>query len=400
MTRLLLPYLLLAACAVNAAAQSAGGSQDANLRRLIQRVESLESEVRQLRAEKSSTSISAEASEAAFAQSDGAMRSQYPELKLRGFGHAEYHWTDSSAEKNSFVLGAFDLFITSQLAEDVSVLSESVVETDEEGRFGFEIERLVLQYTPHEWLNFAVGRYHTSIGYYNTTYHHGTWLETAVSRPRILEFEDEGGLLPIHDVGVSVSGAIPSGRLGLHYVAEIGNGRDYTPGAEPVQNVKDKNSFKALNLALYARPDWLPGLQAGVSVHFDRLSAALLPTVNQTIASAHAVYVSPEFEWLNEVVLLRHESSLGTFQTLGGYSQIARRFGKFRPYLRYQFLDGSERDPLVQLAGVAGLQQTLSLGVRFDFTALAALKLQWDHTLDAEEDAPGNELTLQMSFTF
>lgn len=54
---------------------------------------------------------------------------------------------------------------------------------------------------------------------------------------------------------MTVSGAIPSGRLGLHYVAEVGNGRRYEPGVAAVQNISDNNRSKAMNFALYARPD-------------------------------------------------------------------------------------------------------------------------------------------------
>src|SRR5207247_10157642 len=49
--------------------------------------------------------------------------------------------------------------------------------------------------------------------------------QTTIDRPFIFAFEDEGGILPVHNVGLSASGQIPSGRLGLRYIAEIGNGR-------------------------------------------------------------------------------------------------------------------------------------------------------------------------------
>ncbi len=169
----------------------------------------------------------------------------FRKFKLRGFADIDYHLADRGPDKNAFRLGQLDLFITSQLTEDLNVLSENVIEADEDEHFGFEIERLLLQYTPRDYFNIAVGRYHTAIGYYSNAYHHGKWLQTLVGRPRLFAFEDEGGLLPIHNVGVTINGAIPSGHLGLHYIAEIGNGRNYTPGKEPVQNLSDNNAFKA-----------------------------------------------------------------------------------------------------------------------------------------------------------
>ena len=408
--------LFLALGVGNIAAQdapkSADDSRDATLRQLMARVEALEAEVRQLRAEKSHRET--DNGKATVSQPDKShsldkeiltpepieVQESFPQLKLRGFGDIDYHLADRGADKNAFRLGQLDLFITSRLAEDVSVLDENVIEANEENEFGFEIERLLLQWTPRDYFNVAVGRYHTAIGYYNNAYHHGKWLQTAVGRPTIFNFEDEGGLLPIHNVGISVSGAIPSGQLGLHYIAEIGNGRNYTPGQEAVQNVSDNNSFKALNLAIFARPDRFPGFQVGASVYFDEVNVRTLPQVDQTIVSAHAVYVSPMFEWLNEGVLIHDSSDLGSFDTTSFYTQIARQFGNFRPYARYQLLDINKHDPIMQLTTSPGFQQILSLGVRYNFTQLAAIKLQGDHTFDAPEGAPENELTLQMAFTF
>ena len=122
--------------------------------------------------------------------------------------------------------------------------------------------------------------------------------------------------------------------------------------------------------------------------------------MRQTILSAHAVYVSPAFEWLNEGVLVRDSSRLGTFETYGFYTQVARRFGEFRPYLRYELLAANGRDPVMQAAGETDTHQILSLGVRYDFTSLSAFKLQWDHTIEADDDDSRNALTLQLSFTF
>jgi hypothetical protein len=418
MTRPVISWLLLLTLSVgNAAAQGASegadNDRDAMLRQLLARVESLEAEVRQLRAEKASRQTETRNDRTSHAEKSRVVEKEivapeeiqpvetFPQFKLRGFADIDYHLADRGPDKNAFRLGQLDLFITSRLAENVNVLSENVIEANEENEFGFEIERLLLQWTPRDYFNIAVGRYHTAIGYYNNAYHHGKWLQTAVGRPSIFNFEDEGGLLPIHNVGVSVSGAIPSGPMGLHYVAEVGNGRNYTPGQEAVQNLSDNNGFKALNLAIFGRPDRLPGLQMGASVYFDRLNIRHVPEVDQTIVSAHAVYVSPMFEWLNEALLIHHSSDFGSFNTSSFYTQVARQFGKFRPYARFELLDANEDDPIIQDSASPGLQETFSLGIRYNFTELCAIKLEGSHSFhDLGDGAPRNQLTLQVAFTF
>jgi hypothetical protein len=51
--------------------------------------------------------------------------------------------------------------------------------------------------------------------------HHGTWFQTTIDRPHIFEFEDSERPLPIHSIGIAAMGKIPSGSLGLHWLAEV-----------------------------------------------------------------------------------------------------------------------------------------------------------------------------------
>ena len=123
---------------------------------------------------------------------------------------------------------------------------------------------------------------------------------------------------------------IPSGRLGLHYIAEVGNGRaSSSPSAEPVQNRVDEDNGKSVNLGFYFRPTGVPGLQAGVSVYHDGLRPTASPAISETIVAAHAVIIRPNFEWLNEALVIRHapDGTSRVFDTPGFYTQISKRFG-------------------------------------------------------------------------
>lgn len=331
--------------------------------------------------------------------SEPKVESHFPEVRFHGFADVKYYASDRPGQKNTFGLGELDFFVTSQLSEDVSLLDENVVSADSENAFGFEVERLLLQYTPSDYFNVAVGRSHTAIGWYNNAYHHGTWFQTATDRPFVFNFEDNEGLIATHNVGISISGLIPSGRLGLHYVAEVGNGRNYTKGQESVQTVRDNNDHKAINVALFARPSRWPGLQAGVSVYHDLLTTDGLPDITQTIFCGHAIYSTPAFEWLNEALLFRHEAAGVVHYTPAFYTQLAKQFGKFRPFVRYQYLNAPVADPLFSYLGLAGVRHGPSVGLRYDFTDLTTIKLQYDHYFE-----PGNttvnQFTAQVGFTF
>ena len=198
--------------------------------------------------------------------------------------------------------------------------------------------------------------------------------------------------------GVTLHGRIPSGKLGLRYIAELGNGTaTRTPLGEPVQNVVDENSHKALNFGLQARPEPLPGLQLGASVYRDGLRPAGQPAIQQTIVAAHALYQTPRFEFLNEALVIRHTVQGGRlFQTPAFYSQLAYQMGRWRPYFRYDYLNASKDEPRFS---EVGLHHGPMLGVRYNFSELTALKLQYNRT--AQRQSPAlNRLALQLGFTF
>lgn len=394
------------------------------LQLLLQRIDQLEARVRQLETERQPAAVvspapgSAPTSAPPVNESEPQAESAVSErmdvsktlLRMRGFGDITLHGDNQKGNNTAFSLGQLNLFLSSDISEKFKFLSEIVFEggpddifgaaRGEKNFFGVDVERFLLQYSHNDYFNLAVGRFHTAIGYYNTAYHHGTWFQTSTGRPFLFQFEDRGGILPVHTVGVSASGLIPSGHLGLHYVAEVGNGRaSRSPITdEPVQNVVDEGNHKAFNLALIARPDAFRGFQIGFSAYHDILAPLNSPRIGESIFAAHAVLVRSNFEWLNEALVVRH-APVGTprvFNTPGFYTQVSKQFGSYRPYFRYQYVNASYTEPVFP---VVGLRQGPSLGLRYDASETVAVKLQYDYST-LRGQAAINALALQVGFTF
>ncbi|MGB7846071.1 MAG: hypothetical protein WBL63_10675 [Candidatus Acidiferrum sp.] len=321
-------------------------------------------------------------------------------LKIRGFGDVDLRGSSQKHSTTSFALGQVNLFVTSDVSDKFKFLSEVVFEPDQSNVFGVDIERFLLTYLYNDYFNLSVGRYHTSIGYYNTAYHHSTWLQTATGRPFLFNFEDQGGILPIHNVGASLTGRIPSGRLGLHYIAEVGNGRaTNSTQSEAVQNLFDENNHKAVNFAVFARPESVPGLQTGFSVYHDLLTPQALPKVGETILDSYVVYNGRIFQWLNEGVLVREapQGTVRVFNIPGFYTQFSRRFGAYTPYFRYQYVNAPLDGPVFYTN--VGLQHGPSAGLRYDMSDFVAWKLQFDHSAMSAGQS-FQALAFQVSFTF
>jgi hypothetical protein len=317
-------------------------------------------------------------------------------LNIRGFSDFGLYGGNQKGQHTSFSLGDLNLFITSDISERFKFLTELVFEANQDNGFEVDLERVLLEYDLNDYFKLSGGRFDTAIGYYNTAFHHTTWFQTTTNRPFL--FQDEEPILPVHSVGLSATGRIPSGRLGLHYVAQVSNGQaSNSPNVAPVQNLVDENTRKALNFALYARPEAVPGMQIGFSTYHDVLFPLNSPRIGETIMDAYAVLNRPNLEWLNEVLLIRHApASSHTFQTPGFYSQISERFGSFRPYLRYQYVNASRNEPVLSFIG---LRAGPSAGVRYDINESVALKLQYDYN-ELRQQSGVSMLGAQATFTF
>jgi hypothetical protein len=296
--------------------------------------------------------------------------------------------------------------MSSKINDHLSFVSEVVLGPDATNQFGVDIERYQLTYRKNQYFSATAGRFHTSIGYYNTAYHHGNWFSTAEGRPIMYLFEDSGGVLPVHMVGLSFAGEVPhTEALGLHWTAEIGNGLSSNPYAtESVQNFYSDRNYKATNLAFYVKPQFAPGLQIGGSWYHDGLNPSQaqnplpIAEVRQNIESAYVVYFSSRWEFMNEGVLESNHVA-GTPEPVRSpmaYTQLARKFGIYKPYFRYQYVNDKLNDPVNLLKGT---YYGPSIGIRMDLFEYAAFKVQYNHLYQSSQLA-GNGLDAQVAFTF
>ena len=108
-----------------------------------------------------------------------------------------------------FAIGGVDFFVVSRLGDRARVLSENVLEVLDDGVV-FDLERIHIEYDLTDRLSLRAGRMHIPLGYFSEAYHHGTLFSVATERPLLLGFEDEGGVLPAHIIGVNFLGSVPT----------------------------------------------------------------------------------------------------------------------------------------------------------------------------------------------
>lgn len=304
----------------------------------------------------------------------------------------------------SFQIADLHLFFTAKLSDEWSTLAELLITSDFTNESSAELDRMIIQYFPNRHLRVDIGKFNSSIGYYPNQFHRAKFYQTATGRPMMFGDEDNGGILPVHQVGITVQGEIPSGTLGLHYIAEVANGRSFNADSAEVQNFVDGNNGKSITVGLFARPDAAPGLDVGFTVYRDRLEPDAIAKVKETITAAHAAYLTPRFEFLNELAIVRHHPQSGDNATSKSfYTQISNRFGIVRPYVRYEYQDVPEHDQLFRaghedVAIAFGLRKAVSAGLRVDIGTFAAFKVQFDRAL--QHGGWANGAHTQIAFAF
>src|SRR3990172_6600024 len=292
-------------------------------------------------------------------------------LDLHGFGDVQYYQflnSDDANENGAFFLGQLDLYAAESIGPRLDILTELVIESPDGGEFVVDLERIQIGYLFSDALKLSAGRFHSPVGYWNTAYHHGSFLQATIERPLFLRFEDDGGILPVHSVGLLASGR-RFGRTGeLSYAVQLANGSSITldlgdpfAGPDPTDdsaaltpnNNSNPNHNKALALHAEFAPAQLTAWALGASLYQSRVVGEGLPAptqvdLTQTILGADLTKRTGAFELLAEYYLLRHRDHLGTQGTATDhlyYVQMEYEIGEWlTPYGRHEQMSLDERD--------------------------------------------------------
>jgi len=323
---------------------------------------------------------------------------RFPSLQIRGFGDVDFSATDQKGSVSGFNLGQLVLHLASPLSEKVSYFGE-ISFTAQPTSYELSVERSIIRYDYNDYFKLSFGKYHTPLGYWNTAFHHGAWLQTTITRPEMIQFG--GTFIPTHFVGVEAEGNIPSGSLGLGYNVGLGNGRSSILSKSGDSG--DSNDNRSWVANLYARPTRFYGLQLGASVYRDKLTPQPGRNFEEWITAADVVWTKEKPEFLAEYANVHHRDvlTLNTWDSQAFYVQLAYRLpwqqSKWKPYYRYEYIHKPEDDPtLVNVLDLSGS----TFGVRYDITNYAAFKGEYRNSRHGVNEPRVNGAFFQTAFTF
>lgn len=301
-------------------------------------------------------------------------------------GMGQYITKDTTYQsKSSFNTGNFVLFVTSQLTDRISVLSELSF-NNKGNTFNYEVQRLMLRYNVADYFSVRVGKMFTPVGYWNNQYTLGLILQPTIQRPMAIRPVSEGGVLQYRDVGVQFEGEnITKARL--FYKVLLGNGIGYFGS-----NDKQDNHV-AVTTQIGTEP--IDGLKILASGMFDRIeegksnpngSISSLPDDGKLqLFTISAAYMNsdkkPEFiaEYLNQKSKFDEIGTRSSYSyyVYGGYKIT----DKLTPYVLYNKTQAgastTEEDPYFSPLPVQINQVTV--GVRYKFNANFVAKLEYEN---------------------
>jgi hypothetical protein len=308
-----------------------------------------------------------------------------PSLALKIF--SDIDWAAQSGQHSAFQLGGVDFFITGELTEQLSALSESMLEFSG-GESELDLERIYLEWHPRSWLQVRLGKDHVMLGRYMQTYHHALLFQLATARPVLFAFEDEGGVLPAHQIGLEVKGDVPVPGAVLHYALGLGNGRGRF--SDDVQDTSDLNAFKSVLAQVAVLPDFVPGLEVGISGYLDRIPPGLADAsgnlliaqpINEYIAAIHAAYVNYPIDAQSEAYWLEHASRDRTQIThlRAAFLQLGVDWERWTPYARFEAIRRDATDAFFNASQTPVELTDLRGGLRYSLTDQAVLKAEFSH---------------------
>jgi hypothetical protein len=314
-------------------------------------------------------------------------------LTLRGT-HTSGHAVTGESGEDAWALG--DLVFAAEHGR-LRLMGEYNLTTEEH-----DFERLQVGFEPVPDTLLWLGRFHQPGSAWNNEFHHGPYLQTAVSRPSIEYWEDEAGLIPQHLTGFMGESRMPLGdgaglraALGVGYGSAIGR-----TGLDPI-GVLDSNGG-GHHVSVTAHLAWLPTYlgQSSAGVLFGRHLSGVPDAGQRQRLGAEQVgmsVVGAYFDIVREsdrVLAVAYRIGVDLDATTGtggsesfdaGYLQLEKSLAhSLTAYLRHENSASAGGSRYVQALAEELVLHGTTLGLRLDLPHHQALTIEAGRITETE----------------
>lgn len=322
---------------------------------------------------------------------------------LHGFADVGGGYSSKGVNPDGFGVGSLDLYISPKMPGQVRTLAELLFEYDEIGDLAVDLERAQIGYAFSDKLTVSLGRFHTPYGYWQTAYHHGQQIQPSLLRPRFIDFEDKGGILPAHTTGLWGTGGIPMSGGKMTYDIYAGN----TPRIMPESGIGNgklgaldanvagfsNQSISAGGKLSYAFSGGtfdgldvgINGMHSQVQIMGDFNNNPLSPPTSKTdmsMAGGYLYYNNFNWEVISEVYgfMNYNPSTKATYDSWAGFVHAGYAIDKWMPYARVEKADTNQNDVYFNSMAMGYAYSREAAGVRYDVNTQSSLKLELNYT--------------------
>ena len=324
-------------------------------------------------------------------------------LPLHGFMDVGYYQATNGQPNKMYDQGfrtnGLDLYLAPDFGNRVRALAEVNIDPNADSRgtdVGIDYERMQLGYVFSPYLTAWIGRFHTPMGAYIIQSHHGAMLQTAVNKPKFIDFEDKYGVMPVHTTGIWLTGNLLNDEDRFNYQFYAGNGSSIEDDSGRLDmnivHAQAKRSSYGGRLTYF----FVDGLQFGVSylssdiTHFSASGNTPNPAAGTSrinVFAAHLVYDANGFEFMNEIYGFKNKTinqdgtSSATMGSYAAFSQLAYAFnGDYIPYVRWERGNFNMNDPYFSSQLNGAPYSRYALGFRYNISEKTAIKTEINRT--------------------
>jgi hypothetical protein len=278
-----------------------------------------------------------------------------------------------------------------------------------------DLERFQMGYEIVPDTMFWLGRFHQPASAWNTEHHHGRYLQTAITRPAIEDWEDEEGLIPQHITGALVESRRPLGAdAGLQLSGGVGaapalENNDYEP-ITLIGNNPGRHGLSMTSRIAYL-PDYAGTSSAGLLWGHDQVfvrSPLALATLRSNhvglrIYGAYTDWSADAWRFIGAgyYVDIRLDDPVPSESFMSGYLQIERQLPyRLTAFTRIEDSARMQRSRYVTLFDDHSGDIDITLrreaaGLRWDYARRQALSCELSHVVSLDQRA--YEVRLQWS---
>lgn len=227
---------------------------------------------------------------------------------------------DDDVNHSDEVEAALDIFYSMEI-DSFQFLAEFVLNRKER-----EMERMQLGYASAFSYKIWLGRFHTPISYWNTAFHHGAVMQTAIARPGISAYEDDQGVMPMHTTGVLLEGSFERAQKRISYDVAFGIAPRLKESLAPMSiSGQDASGKLSVSVKLGMQPvSRVSSDEIGVFAGYIEIPVFDRPFTqsSQTVAGAYFNREWTEWKFTGELTTVKNVLEASTGSVLAAFENI------------------------------------------------------------------------------